>query len=195
MSRFLLRPIVLTLVFLPLSVGAGMLEEGIEPYEKCALCHGLFGDSSRDKFPKLAGQPQAYLEAQIRDFLSGARSNDGGQMAAVVTELEDNDISLVAQWFSSQANPEPAAQSDAVGEQRFISVGCAVCHVDSQSGEMPRLHAQHASYLAKQMRDFRDGARTVEADGQKLKQLAELSDSDIVSVAHYLSAQPRQNSK
>lgn len=172
-----------------------MLEDGAEPYETCALCHGLFGNTARDKFPKLAGQPAEYLEAQIRDFLSGTRNNDGGQMAAIVTELEIDDIAVVVQWFSTQDDPTPAAQSDAAGEQLFNRVGCGDCHRESQTDSLPKLHAQHASYLAKQMRDFRDGARAGTIDGRKQTQLSLLSDDQISSVAYYLAAQPRRTTK
>ena len=182
-------------VLIPLSVAAGMLEDGAEPYETCALCHGLFGNTARDKFPKLAGQPTEYLEAQIRHFMTGTRTNDGGQMAAIVTELEIEDIAVVAQWFSDQDDPTPAAQSDVAGEKLFNSVGCGDCHSDSLSDELPRLHAQHASYLAKQMRDFRDGGRAGDSDGQMQKQLLILSDAQIISVANYLAAQPRRTGK
>ena len=192
MVRLSLRYLLFACALLPQPGAAGMLEEGTEPYEKCALCHGLFGNSARDKFPKLAGQPQAYLEAQIRQFLAGSRSNDGGQMAAIVTELKEEDIAVVAQWFSSQANPEPTTQNDQAGEQIFLSVGCVECHNDSQSNALPVLHAQHAAYLAKQMRDFRDGKRAHDLDASMQKQFLALSDSQILSVANYLAAQPRR---
>ncbi len=192
MAYTTIRCAAIAIVLWPLSAAAGMLEDGAESYEACALCHGLFGNTVRDKFPKLAGQPSEYLEAQIRDFLSGARSNDGGQMAAIVTELEFEDIAVVAQWFSVQDDPTPAAQSDVAGEKVFNSVGCGDCHSDSSSDDLPRLHAQHASYLAKQMRDFRDGGRAGDSDGQMQKQLLMLSDAQIISVANYLAAQPRR---
>lgn len=184
--------VCLLLLLLPSLLAAAGVDSGIEPYERCALCHGLYGDSARDKFPKLAGQPTAYLEKQIDDFLTGKRSNDGGQMAAIVTELAEQEIPLVVEWFSSQAHPSPAADSDAAGGQLFSSAGCGSCHTGkSDSGAMPLLAAQHASYLAKQMRDIRDGARAGGDQDLMKSQLLMLSDAELESIAKYLAAKPR----
>lgn len=38
-------------------------------------CHGANGVSAADAIPNLAGQKQAYLEAQLRALKSGARRN------------------------------------------------------------------------------------------------------------------------
>ena len=44
------------------------------PYETCALCNGLFGQSRTAKFPHLAGQKPVYLRTQLDAFLAGERS-------------------------------------------------------------------------------------------------------------------------
>ena len=84
---------------------AGTIDSGENAYERCALCHGLYGVTPRSKFPILAGQNPAYLESQIRAFLTGARTNDGGQMQGVVTEITDEQIVEVVAWFASQDLP------------------------------------------------------------------------------------------
>lgn len=38
---------------------------------KCFLCHGATGDSSSPLYPKLAGQNEAYLLKQLRNFQVG----------------------------------------------------------------------------------------------------------------------------
>jgi cytochrome c553 len=131
------------------------------PYERCALCHGLFGESHLAKFPHLGGQKVGYIRAQLDAFLSGARTNDGGQMSAIVTELKPEEIPIAVAWFAEQDPPNPAdPPSDELGKQLSEKAGCFWCHTGDTGDDVPHLTAQHAGYLAKQMRDFRDGKRT-----------------------------------
>jgi cytochrome c553 len=163
-------------------------------YERCALCHGLFGDSPRQKFPRLAGQRQAYIEKQIGAFLDGRRSNDGGQMVSVVTELTSAQISEAAAWFADLPHPTPAADGGTDGELLWIISGCGDCHAESAKDDpdMPWLSAQHPVYLSKQMRDIRDGLRPGNAKGRMQTQLRALTDPDIDTLAAWLSAQERR---
>ncbi|MEM6635815.1 MAG: hypothetical protein AAF667_07990 [Pseudomonadota bacterium] len=164
-------------------------------YETCALCHGLFGVSHTAKFPNLGGQKPAYIEAQLNAFLSGYRTNDGGQMATIVTELMPEDIPLVVEWFSTQDPPEPypADQATGLGEATFAELGCIGCHTNAvgEMPEVPFLTAQHAGYLAKQMKDFRDQRRDVAAFPGMHTELLAVSDDILDEIAIYLSAQPR----
>ncbi|MDA9865233.1 cytochrome C [bacterium] len=162
------------------------------PYERCALCHGLFGQSHSAKFPHLAGQKPAYIEAQLEAFLSGSRSNDGGQMAAIVTELKPEEFPVVVDWFSTQEPPSPGAPSvDTVGQGLVADLGCFGCHADT-SDSAPYLTAQHAGYLEKQMTDFISGARsggdTAAVHSDLLKPLT----SDLGAIASYLSSMERR---
>ncbi|WP_372834780.1 c-type cytochrome [Puniceibacterium confluentis] len=176
------------------TAAADYMAEEVPAHERCALCHGLFGDSARDRFPKLAGQRQAYIEAQIRAFLSGARSNDGGQMAAVVTELAPGEIAEVAAWFASQPAPGaiPAPGSQA-GARAYLSAGCDACHDEAAAGSRntPFLSSQHPAYLAKQMRDIRDGRRAGAASDVMRSRLESLDDADLDAIAAYLAARDR----
>jgi len=162
------------------------------PYERCALCHGLFGQSHLPKFPHLAGQKPDYLRAQIEAFLSGARSNDGGQMSAIVTELEPGDIPVVVAWFAQHDPPPPGdPPPDRLGEERARASGCSGCHDAGGPGPAPYLSAQHAGYLAKQMRDFRDGARTHGSTARLHADLFADWDGQIDAVAAYFSSRER----
>ncbi|MDB4224864.1 cytochrome c, partial [Granulosicoccus sp.] len=91
---------------LPVSASSGLAEYE-KPWEICALCHSLDGDSRMAKFPKLAGQPELYIEKQLQDFLTGSRFNDGGQMSSIVTEVAEEDFQAIAIWFASQNPPLP----------------------------------------------------------------------------------------
>ena len=161
-------------------------------YETCALCHGLFGNTDRDKFPKLAGQRPAYLEAQIRAFLSGDRTNDGGQMANIVEEIYEEEIAIVVDWFSTQDPPIAAPLPDGnSGEELVGELGCISCHGQSGMPDVPYLSAQHSAYLAKQMLDFKEERRTFPAIAVMHRNLLSISEAEITEIADYLAAQDR----
>jgi cytochrome c553 len=178
-------------------VGADMISsEGLEPWEVCGLCHGLNGLSAMAKFPRLAGQKPAYIEKQLADFAGGRRTNDGGQMAAIATEIAAADYARVAAWFAGQTPPEPdAPQGDAVaGAAVWAARGCAECHHAGATPDghvAPWLFAQHERYLRKQLTDFRDGWRDADPEGVMRARAAELSDADIAALAAYLAGTPR----
>lgn len=164
-------------------------------YETCALCHGLFGVSHMARFPNLAGQKQAYIEAQVHAFRAGTRTNDGGQMATIATELHPEDIPFVADWFSSQEPPPPypTDMDTAAAAALFERLACAECHDNRADGapDVPYLTAQHPGYLAKQMTDFRDGRREVAALPGLHRDLLSFGDDDIAAIAAYLGAESR----
>ena len=82
------------------------------------------------------------------------------------------------------------AQAEAdlkAGEKK--TAGCTPCHGPAGAGAMdewPKLAGQHAGYLEKQLRDFREKRRI---DSNMNPLTAELSDQDIADIAAYLSAQ------
>lgn len=163
-------------------------------YETCALCHGLFGVSHTAKFPNLGGQKSAYIEAQVRNFLDGHRTNDGGQMAAIVTELQQEDIPFVAEWFASQDPPPPyPAEDTGAGWLRFSELGCAGCHDNLAGGDpmVPFLTAQKPGYLIKQMTDFREDRRDAATLAGMHKDLLSISDAEIYAIATFLGAEAR----
>lgn len=180
---------VIGLLMLTSPAFADFAADEFPPYERCALCHGLFGVSHMAKFPNLGGQKPRYLEAQINAFLDGSRTNDGGQMAAIVTELKPEDIPVVVEWFSSQDAPAPYdLPENSAGEKAVAELGCMTCHGSEGEANVPYITSQHAGYLEKQMNDFQEGRR-VGAFGETHATI--LQDADISAIASYLSATPR----
>ncbi len=193
MGPRLSRLILAVLACAPFGALADFDPDAYPRYETCALCHGLFGVSHRDKFPHLGGQNPTYLEAQLRAFIAGTRHNDGGQMAAIVTELQPGDIALVVDWFSNQDPPEPSPlPDDNQGRNLLSELGCLGCHasVDPSNG-IPHLTAQHSGYLAKQMADFRDGYRDAPDIAALHREALQISDNDIAKISDYLAGQTR----
>jgi cytochrome c553 len=179
---------------------------GMQPWETCAACHSLDGISAMARFPKLAGQRPDYIEKQVRDFRDGRRRNDGGQMAAIAGDINDHDLAKSAAYFASLPAPPPDAslptdtedwrRGAALYREGDATVGiskCSSCHDDANSARIvaPILRAQHAAYLAKQLRDWRSGERRNDSTQTMPAIAARLSDQDISALAAFLAAQPR----
>jgi cytochrome c553 len=186
-----------------------IVTDGMQPWETCAECHNLDGISAMPKFPKLAGQRPAYIAKQVRDFRDGRRSNDGGQMQAIAGEIDDVNLAKSAAYFAGLPAPPPDASQpiDSEDWRRGAAiyrdgdgaagiVGCSSCHddADSQRTDTPLLKAQHAAYLAKQLRDWRSAARQNDTTLIMPAIAARLSDRDIAALAAFLASQPRVRS-
>ena len=66
----------------------------------CAPCHGANGNSTNPVWPKLAGQHQAYLAAQLEAFRSGARRSP--LMSPLAARLDAEQIERLAAFFAAQ---------------------------------------------------------------------------------------------
>lgn len=186
----------------------GLGYDGLPPQELCGLCHGLNGISATAKFPKLAGQKVRYIEKQLRDFLQRRRTNDGGQMASIVTEIKPTQFAAAARHFASQPPPKPDVEAIAqysttelksaeaiylTGRSRDALPACASCHenLNSKLAHAPRLTSQNRRYLAKQLRDFKTGERKNDASGTMASIAAKLPEREIQLLAAFLAARPR----
>jgi cytochrome c553 len=66
----------------------------------CTMCH-LGGFLGQNEIPRVAGQHYAYVVKQMRDFKTGKRTNDAGNMASVTRTLSERDIEDLAHFLSS----------------------------------------------------------------------------------------------
>lgn len=73
----------------------------------CDSCHGPYGIGVGTEFPRLAGQPKAYLVAQLNDWRKGSRKNGPLHlMNYVASKLTPAQIEAVAGYYSQlSANP------------------------------------------------------------------------------------------
>jgi cytochrome c553 len=79
----------------------------------CVQCHAPGGVGVGTAFPALAGQPAAYLAAQLHAFKSGARP--GGPldlMTVIAKRLSDADVMAVANHFGGVPSPASPSESD-----------------------------------------------------------------------------------
>lgn len=166
----------------------------------CGACHGPDGNSPAPNFPKLAGQGERYLSKQMHDIKSGKRTVL--EMTGMLTNLNDQDLADLAAYFASQKGSVGAADPKLVarGEQLFrggnLEKGlpaCTGCHSPNGAGNaaasFPRLSGQHATYIAKQLTDFRkeEAGRANDGDAMVMRTIArKLSDEDIAALSSYI---------
>ncbi len=177
---------------------------GLQPWETCALCHGIDGASRMAKFPRLAAQPEAYLTKQLQDFRSAHRQNDDNVMMDNAALLSAAQVRIVARYFSEQEAPSPIEDLETTNRAAggaLFNVGrpgenlpaCASCHVEGDpAANYPAITAQHPGYIAKQLWDFKEGRRQNDPDGVMQTVAAKLSAQDITAVAAYAGSLPRQ---
>lgn len=162
---------------------------------KCFLCHGATGDSSSPLYPKLAGQNEAYLLKQLRNFKTGER--ESSDMRKIVADMDENDMRAVAHYFSRQ---QPSQGKSAYGDMRAVGERlytqgnpetglqpCRDCHGDKGAGSdtLPRIAGQHTLYIETQLNLFEERKRT--NDNAQMQDIAKrLSIDEARAVAEYL---------
>jgi len=103
--------------------------------------------------------------------------------------------SFGATGWASTAAPAPAAKGDPAKAQKIVSDVCSACHAsdgNSTNPTYPALAGQSPEYIAKQLHEFKSGARK---NAIMAPNVAKLSDEDMLNLAAYFSAQqpkPRQ---
>ena len=66
----------------------------------CTMCH-LGGFSGQNEVPRVAGQHYEYTLKQLKDFKVKNRTNDAGNMTAVVRTVSDEDLEAMAAYIST----------------------------------------------------------------------------------------------
>jgi len=66
----------------------------------CPMCH-LGGFSGQNEVPRVAGQHYEYALKQLLDFKNKRRTNDAGNMTAVLRTISDEDLEAVAAYAAS----------------------------------------------------------------------------------------------
>ncbi|ANN78952.1 c-type cytochrome [Bordetella flabilis] len=85
----------------------------------CVNCHGPGGAGEPPAYPYLAGQHASYLAAALREFKSGARTNDAsGQMPYIARQLSDSDIDAVSAYLAQLPLPQRDDAAAAAIRQR-----------------------------------------------------------------------------
>ncbi|MGQ7960039.1 c-type cytochrome [Pseudomonas sp. SP16.1] len=190
--------LLLTLGLTGLAQAAGDAAAGQGKVAVCGACHGADGNSPAPNFPKLAGQGERYLLKQLHDIKSGARSVV--EMTGMLDNLSEQDMADIAAYFASQkmsvgaADPKLVERGEALFRGGKLEEGmpaCTGCHSPNGAGldaaGFPQLGGQHATYVAKQLTDFREGNRTNDGDSMIMRAIAaKLSNKDIEAVSSFI---------
>jgi cytochrome c553 len=97
------------------------VERGLElatlglPTRNVAACQSCHSGAARSDYPSLAGQPQAYLQAQLDLWRRGgrAKTDHGRTMAVIARQLTEQEIASVTAYYAGLppaiAAPPPRA--------------------------------------------------------------------------------------
>lgn len=80
-----------------------MSAKGKKLYEdnKCARCHGKYGEGDRDKrYPVIAGQHFGYLLREMKHIEKGTRGNSHPEMVKAIAKFSQNDLEAVADYLA-----------------------------------------------------------------------------------------------
>ncbi len=175
--------------------------EGAKLYKQkgCFACHGADAKTSLQPLaPRLAGQGEAYLVAQLKDMKSGARHNETTVMKGIMETVDEAEIAPIARWLSSLPGGAGVIGNAALmakGAEIYKSkeTNCIGCHgADANTPlrpeHFPKLAGQNKQYLITQIQDIRDGVRN---NGQSVVMTGitqGLSNKDIDAVAEWLAS-------
>lgn len=167
----------------------------------CSACHAADGNSGAPANPKLAGQFPEYLTKQLVDFKAQAGRKPAREspiMAGMVANLSDADMTGLAAYYAGQKlKPAAAADKDlaALGQKLWRGgnaasgvSACAGCHGPAGAGipaQFPRLAGQYAEYVAGQLKAFKEGARSNDANGVMRDVAARMTEREIRAAAEY----------
>ncbi|HEY6281477.1 MAG TPA: c-type cytochrome [Burkholderiales bacterium] len=142
--------------------------------ELCSACHGPGGQSVSPQFPRLAGQQQLYLAAQLHALKNKSRADPEAHdfMWGIAGTLDDSIINGLAEYYSKlppmhSTTKAPAALIEQ-GKELFKKgipskniPACASCHGENAQGAtiFPRLAGQQSVYLVRQLTVIQDNLR------------------------------------
>lgn len=190
------------------SMAIGDATAGKGKVQTCTACHGADGNGIAPNFPNIAAQGESYLVKQLKDFKSNARKDP--TMNAMVMTLDDQGMEDVAAFYASQkikpkqADPKQVTMGKAIykgGVMETKIPACMGCHGLTGSGNpgssYPQLSSQSATYIEKQLKDFRSAAqnpnqetapvgRYNDPSAMMRNAVKNLNDYEIKAVAQYI---------
>jgi len=154
-----------------LSIAAADPVAGKALFAPCVACHGALGSGNPQlNAPKLAGQGAWYLRRQLENFKQGLRGMQehdvyGKQMIPFAGMLADEaavrNVTAYIETLPDHAPPTTVSGDATRGAALYRT--CAACHGESGQGivatNAPRLSQMSDWYLARQLRNFKDGIR------------------------------------
>jgi cytochrome c553 len=154
------------------------------------MCHGARGMSGASS-PNLAGQHDASIYKQLRDFKSGHRKS--AIMEPMVTDLGDQDMRDLAAYYAflprekqieDTKTPAPVIVSNGAPMRNIAA--CASCHGDlGGKTAAPRLDGESEAYIRAQLQAFASGARRNDINEQMRNVARQMTPGEIAEAARY----------
>jgi quinohemoprotein ethanol dehydrogenase len=181
----------------PATAGAATVAAGQALFDRfCSVCHGQAAVGG-GVVPDLRTSPFLPVDAWYSIVLDGALRQGG--MAPFAQVLDRRQASAIRAYVIRRANDDaprtgkPSRPVDANHGAVIVAQGtatgapaCAQCHAftgaSDASGAFPRVAGQPASYLSRQLQDFRSGAR---ANAVMSPIAKALSPEDVADVSAY----------
>lgn len=171
-------------------------------YTTCQGCHGNAGEGFEGmKAPRLAGLPAGYIAEQLALYRKDLRGGPGdfqgvqmnGRAKALVSEQAVQDVAAYIATLPAPTAPKTGVTKTGAGA---VYESCAGCHGERGEGNValgsPPLAGTDAVYLARQLRNFKQGIRGRDGDdrGQQMRAAAAMlpDDAAIDAVAAHASA-------
>jgi cytochrome c553 len=157
---------------------------------QCTMCHGIRGVSDANS-PNLAGQVEAAMYKQLRDYKSGHRTS--AIMKPRVENLSDQDMRDLAAYYAYL----PRERHHVVAEMpapRLVTNGapmrnigaCASCHGGiAGKTATPILDGEPELYIRNQMAAFRSGARRNDLNQAMRNAARQMTEQEVAEVAAY----------
>ncbi|WP_432383519.1 c-type cytochrome [Duganella sp. P38] len=160
---------------------------------RCTMCHGIRGVSEANS-PNLAGQVEAAIYKQLRDYQSGHRVS--AIMRPMVAGLSDRDMRDLSAYYAYLPHErEPGRDTRAApllvsngAPMRNIGA-CASCHGGyARQAATPILDGEPETYIRDQLYAFRNGARANDLNQQMRNVARQLTDAEIAELAAYYAS-------
>lgn len=167
----------------------------------CGGCHGFDGNSPIAMYPKLAGQNEAYISKQVKDYKAN-KTRQNAIMMGMVAALSDADAADIGAYFQAQSLKQAATFDDsktAAGREIYkggdLQAGipaCQACHGPTGAGTAgigyPQLGGQYVDYTLAQLKAFKNGSRSNDDKALMRSIVKKMSDEDMAAVANYIAS-------
>lgn len=169
----------------------------------CVTCHGLQGEGDGHLVPRLAGLDQGYFARQMEFYSAGLRAHP--QMSWIAARLDQPAREKLARYYAAlpvppashaKTNASPSCAAVRLyheGDPQRGLASCASCHGAKGEGAglgNPPLAAQPAPYLADQLRRWKSGERTGDAQRVMTRISRALTDEERALVSDYNPGRP-----
>ncbi len=179
-------------------------ERGKTKTTTCVACHGLDGKGITPDIPNIGGQYETFLLEELLEYKEAASGVPGqGRanpiMSGMVASLSDEDLADLAAYYAEQpvavgqADPELVAWGERVYRGGIVSEevpACIGCHGPQGEGNelanFPKLSGQNATYLASQLKAFKEGTRGGGTNDIMHSVVHHMTTEDMEAVASYI---------